>query len=52
LTKGGILLFECSIEAEKAGRGKAIMPGEPADLVDRILSNSTSSLVETHSFQF
>lgn len=31
--KRGHTLFECSIEAEKAGKDKAIMPGEPADLV-------------------
>lgn len=26
-------LFECSIEAEREGRKKAIEPGEPADLI-------------------
>lgn len=30
--KRGHDIFECSIEAEKAGRAKAIEPGEPADL--------------------
>lgn len=30
--KRGHDIFECSIEAEKAGREKAIEPGEPADL--------------------
>ena len=30
--KRGHDIFECSIEAEKAGRQKAIEPGEPADL--------------------
>lgn len=33
VNKEGKDLFECSIEAEKAGRDKAIEPGEPADLV-------------------
>lgn len=28
-------IFECSAEAEKQGREKAIEPGEPCDLVDR-----------------
>lgn len=31
--KEGKDIFECSMEAEKAGREKAIEPGEPADLV-------------------
>jgi len=31
--KDGKDIFECSMEAEKAGRDKAIEPGEPADLV-------------------
>ena len=31
--KRGHTIFECSIEAEKAGKEKAIEPGEPADLV-------------------
>ena len=31
--KDGKDIFECSMEAEKAGREKAIEPGEPADLV-------------------
>jgi len=30
--KRGHDIFECSFEAEKAGRKKAIEPGEPADL--------------------
>lgn len=30
--KRGHDIFECSAEAEKEGRGKAIEPGEPADL--------------------
>lgn len=30
--KRGHDIFECSIEAEKAGREKAIEPGEPCDL--------------------
>ena len=30
--KRGHDIFECSMEAEKAGREKAIEPGEPADL--------------------
>lgn len=30
--KRGHDIFECSAEAEKAGREKAIEPGEPADL--------------------
>lgn len=30
--KRGHDIFECSLEAEKAGRKKAIEPGEPADL--------------------
>lgn len=30
--KRGHDIFECSAEAEKAGRKKAIEPGEPADL--------------------
>ena len=31
--KDGKDIFACSLEAEKAGRQKAIEPGEPADLV-------------------
>ena len=31
--KDGKDIFACSLEAEKAGRQKAIDPGEPADLV-------------------
>jgi hypothetical protein len=33
VNKEGKDVFECSIEAEKEGREKAIEPGEPADLV-------------------
>lgn len=33
--KEGKDIFECSREAEKAGRAKAIDPGEPADLCDQ-----------------
>lgn len=35
VNKEGKDIFECSIDAQKAGRAKAIEPGEPADLVDR-----------------
>ena len=35
VNKEGKDIFECSLEAEKAGRDKAIEPGEPADLVDK-----------------
>ena len=35
VNKEGKDIFECSAEAEKAGRDKAIEPGEPADLVDK-----------------
>ena len=35
VNKEGKDIFECSLEAEKAGRNKAIEPGEPADLVDK-----------------
>ena len=35
VNKEGKDIYECSIEAEKAGREKAIKPGEPADLVDK-----------------
>lgn len=35
VNKDGKDIFECSLEAEKAGRQKAIEPGEPADLVDK-----------------
>ena len=31
--KDGKDIFACSLQAEKAGRAKAIEPGEPADLV-------------------
>lgn len=32
VNKEGKDIFECSVEADKAGREKAIEPGEPADL--------------------
>lgn len=35
VNKEGKDVFECSREAEKAGREKAIEPGEPADLIDK-----------------
>lgn len=35
VNKEGKDIFECSIEAEKAGRDKAIEAGEPADLCRR-----------------
>jgi hypothetical protein len=35
LNKEGKDLMECSYEAQKAGRDKAIEPGEPADLVNK-----------------
>lgn len=35
VNKEGKDIFECSLEAQKAGRAKAIDPGEPVDLVDR-----------------
>ena len=35
VNKEGKDIFECSAEAEKAGREKAIEPGEPVDLVDK-----------------
>lgn len=35
VNKEGKDIFQCSIEAEKAGRAKAIEPGEPADLIDK-----------------
>lgn len=35
VSKEGKDIFECSEEAQKAGREKAIEPGEPVDLVDR-----------------
>lgn len=34
VNKEGKDIFQCSIEAEKLGREKAIEAGEPADLVD------------------
>lgn len=35
VNKEGKDLFECSLEADKSGRQKAIEPGEPADLIDK-----------------
>lgn len=35
VNKEGKDIFQCSIEAERAGREKAIEPGEPADLCRR-----------------
>lgn len=35
VNKEGKDLYECSVEAEKAGSEKAIEPGEPADLIDK-----------------
>lgn len=35
VNKEGKDIYECSAEAKKAGREKAIEPGEPCDLVDR-----------------
>jgi hypothetical protein len=32
--KEGKDIFQCSLEAEKEGREKAIEPGEPCDLID------------------
>lgn len=34
VNKEGKDVFECSLEAEKTGREKAIEPGEPCDLID------------------
>ena len=34
VNKEGKDIYECSIEAEKEGRAKAIEPGEPCDLID------------------
>lgn len=34
VNKEGKDIFECSLESQKAGRQKAIEPGEPVDLVD------------------
>ena len=34
VNKEGKDLYECSREADEAGREKAIEPGEPADLID------------------
>lgn len=35
VNKEGKDVFECSEEAKKAGREKAIEPGEPCDLIDK-----------------
>ena len=35
VNKEGKDVFELSVEAEKAGREKAIEPGEPCDLIDK-----------------
>ena len=35
VNKEGKDIFECSLEADKAGREKAIEAGEPADLLDK-----------------
>ena len=35
VNKEGKDIFECSLEADKAGREKAIEAGEPVDLLDR-----------------
>lgn len=35
VNKDGKDIYECSIEAEREGREKAIGPGEPCDLIDR-----------------
>lgn len=35
VNKEGKDIFECSLEAQKDGREKAIEPGEPVDLIDR-----------------
>ena len=35
VNKEGKDIFECSEEAQKEGREKAIEPGEPVDLIDR-----------------
>lgn len=34
VNKEGKDIFECSMEAEREGREKAIPPGEPCDLID------------------
>lgn len=34
VNKDGKDIYECSYEAEKEGRAKAIPPGEPCDLID------------------
>ena len=35
VNKEGKDIYECSHEAQRAGREKAIEPGEPCDLIDR-----------------
>ena len=35
VNKEGKDIFECSEEADREGREKAIEPGEPADLIDK-----------------
>lgn len=35
VNKEGKDIFECSEEADREGRKKAIEPGEPADLIDK-----------------
>lgn len=35
VNKEGKDIYQCSYEAEKAGREKAIEPGEPCDLIDK-----------------
>ena len=35
VNKDGKDIYQCSVEAQRAGREKAIEPGEPCDLVDR-----------------
>lgn len=35
VNKEGKDVFECSFEAEREGREKAIPPGEPCDLIDK-----------------
>lgn len=34
VNKYGKDIFECSVEAERAGRANAIEPGDPVDLID------------------
>lgn len=40
VNKDGKDIFECSLEAERAGRDKAIEPGEPCDLIDERLKRA------------